>query len=476
MKTPSFAFRWAAVGCALAVALPGGRAAAIDDQQFSELKELVTKLGQQLEKQGQRIEQLEKTHSQDAQALAQEQKTRQQDQQKIQELEQKLGETQRTAADAQSKAAMLAPVEPLPRMPLDEATVNHNFSILGDAEVQYAKTSGQHGTFLFADFAPIFLYRGGEKVLFEAGFDFALQNNAQSTIANPNTADEAIVSSRSSGATTTINLSFAQLDYLMNDYVTLVAGDMLLPLGTYSERSAGWLNKMPDNPMPRDLLPGAGVGAQLRGAVPVGYAGKLLNYSVYGVNGPSSADGTANANSLDLGGNVGLRTDNAVANLHGQPSGGGRLGWFMPFKPHYDLELGLSGQSGEWDDAGQHHWSAGVVDGSLHLGSSFELKGEYIRTWYGSADSGEIRPEGWWLQAGYKLAGLNLDWPIINNVELVNRYDSLHDGLGTRTRRYTVGFIYYLSNTLFFEGDYEFLHSNDPSLSNQLILQLSYGF
>jgi hypothetical protein len=458
------------------MALPVRTAAAIDDQQFNELKDLVTKQGQKIEKQDQRIEQLEKTHAQDAQAHGQDQKVHEQDQQKIQELEQKLGETQRTVADVQQKAAAAMPVEPLPRMPLDEATVNHNFSILGDAEVQFAKTSGQHGTFLFADFAPIFLYRGGENVLFEAGFDFGLQNGSQPVISNPNTPDESIVSTRAGGSTTTINLSFAQLDYLMNDYVTLVAGDMLLPLGTYSERTAGWLNKIPDDPLPRDLLPGAGVGAQLRGAVPLGQTGKLLNYSVWGVNGPSSADGTGNAESLDLGGNVGSRSDNAVANLHGQPSGGARVGWFMPFKPHYDLELGLSGQSGEWDNAGRHLWSAVVADASLHLGSSFEVKGEYIRSWYGSADHGNVRPEGWWVQAGYKLAGLNLDWPYINNLELVNRYDSIHDGLGTQTRRYTLGFIYYLSNTLLFEGDYEFLHSTDPTQKDQFILQLSYGF
>lgn len=466
MKTRSFASGWAALGCALAVAWPGGTAAAIDDPQFNELKDMINQLGRKVEKQDQRIEQLEKTHAQDAQAHEQDQKTHEQDQQRIRELEQKLNETQRTVSDVQLHSAMhtamAGPVEPLPRMPLDEATVNHNFSILGDAEVQYAKTSGQHGTFLFADFAPIFLYRGGEKVLFEAGFDFALQNNAPG----------------SPGATTSIDLSFAHLDYLVNDYVTLVAGDMLLPLGTYSERTAGWLNKIPDDPLPRDLLPGAGVGAQLRGAVPLGQMGKLLNYSVWGVNGPgsSAADGSGNSAALDLGGNVGLRSDNAVANLHGNPSGGGRVGLFMPFKPHYDVELGLSGQSGEWDNAGQHVWSAAVADASLHLGANFEVKGEYIRSWYGSDDLGVIRPEGWWVQAGYKLAGLNLDWPFINNVELVNRYDSIHDGLGLQTRRYTVGYIYYLSNTLLFEGDYEFFRSNDPSERDRLVLQLSYGF
>src|SRR5260221_9164025 len=452
MKTRFFALGCAAAWCALMVTAPVATPAAIDDQQFNELKAVVTKLGQQIEKQDQRIDQLEKTHAQDGQVHAQ-------DQQKIQSLEQKLGQTQQTVADVQQRAAMAAPVEPMPRMPLDEATVNHNFSILGDAEFQYAKTSGEHGSFLFADFAPVFLYRGGEKVLFEAGFDFTLQNNER---ANP-------------GAATKVNLSVVHLSYLINDYVTLVAGTMLLPLGTYSERVAGWLNKIPDDPLPRDLLPGAGVGAMLRGAVPFGQGGQSVTYSVWGVNGPSSSDGTAGSGALDLGGNVGLRSDNAVANLHGHPSGGARLGLFVPFKPHFDLELGLSGQTGEWDDAGQHTWSAGVADASLHLGPNFEVKGEYIRTSYGS-DDGNVRPEGGWVQAGYKLAGLHLSLPLINNVEVVNRYDTIHDGLGTHTRRYTVGGIYYFSNTLLFEGAYEFLRGNDPGQKNQFILQLSYGF
>ncbi len=446
------------------MALPVRTTAAVDDQQFKDLTDLVSKLGQKLEKQDQRIEQLEKAHTQDGQVHTQDQKLHEQDQQKIQQLEQKVGETQRTVVDVQQKTAVGGPVEPLPRMPLDEATVNHNFSILGDAEVQYVKASGKHGSFLFADFAPVFLYRGGEKVLFEAGFDFGLQNSDRSSPAG------------GGGASTTINLSFAHLDYLMNDYVTVVAGNMLLPLGTYSERVAGWMNKIPDDPLPRDLLPGSGVGVQLRGAVPVGQSGSSVAYSVWGVNGPSSADGSGSAGALDLGGNVGLRSDNAVANLHGHPSGGARVGWFMPFKPHYDLELGLSAQSGEWDDAGRHLWSAGVADASLHLGPNLEIKGEYIRSGYGSDDNGTVHPEGWWVQAGYKLAGLNLALPVINNLELVNRYDSIHDGLGTRTRRYTLGYIYYFSNTLLFEGDYEFFHSNDTGQKDRLVLQLSYGF
>ena len=390
------------------------------------------------------------------------------DQQTIQKLQQQLEATQQTAADAEQKSVAASQTQPLPRVPIDEATVNHNFQILGDAEFQYDKTSGQNGSFLLADFAPIFLYRGGDNVLFEAGFDFGLQNNAPA----------------GGGYTTSVNLSFAQLDYVMSDFVTLCAGDLLLPLGTYSERGAGWLNKIPDDPLAVDaLIPGSGVGVELRGAVPLGNSGKLFNYSVYGVNGAGSADGTGNAGALDLGGNVGIRSDGAVANLHGSPAGGARLGLFMPFKPHYDLELGISGMSGQWDNAGSHLWSAAVLDATLHVGPSFEAKGEYIRSRYGSDDLGMIGQQGWFAQAGYKLAGLNLEFPVINNLELVARYDSLHNAYDAAnnafdydTRRYTAGFVYYFSNTLLFEGDYEFLHSTDPSQVNQLILQLSYGF
>jgi len=238
------------------------------------------------------------------------------------------------------------------------------------------------------------------------------------------------------------------------------------------------LNKFPDDPLAVDaLIPGSGIGAELRGAMPLGDAGKLLNYAVYGVNGPSSADGTGNAGALDLGGNVGLRSDGVVANLHSNPSGGGRLAVFLPFKPRYDLELGVSGMFGDWDNAGNHLWTAGVVDASLHLGPNFEAKGEYILTRFGSDDLGLIQQQGWFVQAGYKLAGLNLELPGVNNLEVVGRYDSLRDGMGNTTDRCTLGYIYYITSALLFEGDYEFIHSTDPTQpATQLILQLSYGF
>jgi hypothetical protein len=430
----------------LTAALPPQASAAVSDADFDALKKAVQQLQQQ-------VQGLMQTHEQD-------QKTHQQDQQQIQQLKEQLGQTQLAVTNAVQKAEAASQVQPVHPIPPGPAAT-HNFTVVGDAEVQFGKVDGSHSAFALADFAPIFLFRGGDKVLVEAGFDVTLQNNAPS----------------SAGHSTSVDLSFAQLDYLWNDYVTVVGGYMILPLGTYTERSAGWLNKIPDDPLARAVLPSNGAGIQLRGAVPIGESGQMVTYAVYGANGPGSADGTGNASALDLDGNVGIKSDGSFGNLHGSPSGGGRIGWFYPWKAHWDLELGISGQSGTWDDADRRLWSGAVVDAALHLGPFLELKGEYIKSWVETDDLGTISPKGWWAQLGYKLAGLNLDMPIINNVELVGRYDRFEDGMGTKVDRYTAGFVYYFTNTLLFETDYEVLKSNDPEQAhNEFIVQLSYGF
>jgi len=432
-----------AAGCLLGFALVRPAAAEVNEGAFNALKSTVDQMNQQMQE-------LLKTH--------------QQDKQQIQELRQKLGETQTLATRAVEKADTVAQAQATP-----VRNALHDFTMLGDAEVQFGQAKGHNGTFSMADFAPIFLYRANDHLLFEAGFDVTLQNNVDQN-GNPN-----------GGSSTAVELSFAQLDYLINDYLTSVSGYMLLPLGTYSERSAGWLNKIPDSPLAVDFLPGAGVGTQLRGGVALGEFGQQLTYSGYLVNGPSSTDGTARAGSLDLGGNVG---GDAVGspNLNGNPSGGGRISWFCPWKPNYDLELGVSGQSGTW--SGNYMWSALVVDTAIHLSPYLEVKGEYIKTWQETSDAGTIQPQGWWIQAGYKLAGLNLDAPIVNDFELVERYDTArgydadHSTMGSTVNRYTTGVLYYITNTLWLEGDYEWLasHNLNGLPSSQFIAQLSYGF
>jgi len=477
-----------AAGCVIGIALPHRAAAQVSDEDFNALKQAVQQLNEKVQK-------LEQTHEEDQQKIQQLQqqvgetqkaateaqqnaRTASQMKRKLSQLEDQV-EAQKTATEAQGKAeaaAQLQPVVPVPSGPL----ATHNFTLAGDAEVQFGKTTGQHSAFTLADFAPIFLFRAGDNILFEAGFDIGLQNGAV-TLANGQTGN--------SGVTTTIDLSFATIDYLLNDYVTIVAGDMLLPLGTYTERNAGWLNKIPDDPLPRAVLPESGIGVQLRGSIPIGQSGQQVTYAAYAANGPGSVDGSGNANYVDNNGNVlpnidfgnvGIQSNGNTANEHGAVSGGGRVGWFFPLKPNYDLELGISGESGPWDNSGNRLWSALVGDAALHISPYFELKGEYINTWWQTADMGTLAPRGWWIQGAYKLAGLNqnLNFPFINNLELVGRLDWVDDGLGTRTQRETVGYVYYLTNTLLLEGDYEWLHTRGPNAapSNEYVFQLSYGF
>ena len=85
---------------------------------------------------------------------------------------------------------------------------------------------------------------------------------------------------------------------------------------------------------------------------------------------------------------------------------------------------------------------------------------------------------GWWAQAAYKLAGLDLDWPMINSTELVFRYSTVDSDLpGTRSHAYALGFVYYITNQLQFKGAYEFITSTEASeANNRLLFQVAYGF
>ena len=332
MKIRSQIFGVLAAGCVMGIALPPRAAAEVSDEDFNALKDAVRQLSEKVQK-------LEQTHEED-------QKVHEQDQQKIQQLQQQVGETQKAATEAQQEAGTAAQMKRkinqleeqvgkrkrplqrrkgkpkrqpkcnrLPRYPAEPS--RRTTSRWSETRrSNSARSTGQHSAFTLADFAPIFLFRASDNVLFEAGFDITLQNGAV-TLASGKTGN--------SGTTTTIDLSFATMDYLLNDYVTVVAGDMLLPLGTYTERSAGWLNKIPDDPLPRAVLPEAGIGVQLRGSIPIGQSGQQLTYSAYVANGPGSVDGSGNATYVDSNGNVlpnldfgnvGIQSNGNTANEH----------------------------------------------------------------------------------------------------------------------------------------------------------------
>ena len=447
------------------------RSWAVTDDEFRALQK-------QVQDQNQLLQALEKEHQDDQ---AQIQSLKDQQVQTVQQTQ----EIKKTADKAVEAVSQVQPTQqPISaKVPVE----NHNFILAGDAEVQYTDQGGgkkSRGSYGLADFAPVFLYRANDKVLFEAGFDTTLSNSSFDTTQSSNPGAIIGSSGGNSGYSTTFNLTFATIDYLFNDYATLVAGEMLLPLGTYSERSAGWLNKLADDPMSRSLLIGSGVGAQVRGSKAIGENGSMVTYAVYTANGGHTVDGSSLATTVDNGGSTIQNFDTAGnrVNLNRSPSEGGRIGWFYPWKPHYDIELGLSGQTGEWNTDGKL-WQAGVLDAALHLSPYFETKGEYIYTAQQTSDLGTIHPQGWWLQSGFKLSFFNWDVPLIPNTEVVFRYDTINNGIGTltntakRSQRFEPGIVYYITNSLWLKGSYEKTFNSDgvPS-DNEWLLQLSYGF
>ncbi len=429
MKT---SIRWLVVALILSLA-PGAwlkQAAAVTDEEFRALQ-------QQMQQQAGEIQDLKKGRAED--------------QQEIQRLKEKMGATDQKAEEAQKTATeTAAKVQPVGPVPSEEAAATRNLTISGFADVQYQKNEGEHGSFFLAHFNPVLLFRAGDKVLAEAEMEMGVTPEGG----------------------TEMNLEYAQIDYLFNDYVTFIAGRFTLPIGVVREKlDAMWINKLPIQPLPEAdataILPENDIGVQARGALHV-CDPVVLTYSLYLVNGPGD-DGAG-----------GVVFDKGV-DSNKDPSWGGRLALFYPWEASHDIEVGVSGQTGPWSDDGELLWSAFALDGALHLTQYAEFRGEYIKTWQETAGGPTMDRDGWWVQAAYKLAGLNLELPMVNNLEAVFRYSGVSLPTG-HANQYALGLIYHVTNTLLVKGAYAFGQSNTVDADgnsldrNQLTLQFVYGF
>ena len=139
------------------------------------------------------------------------------------------------------------------------------------------------------------------------------------------------------GNETEVGLEYAQISYLLNDYVTLGAGKFLSPFGVFRERlHPAWINKLPDAPLPfghGGLGPTSELGFEVRGGIPVGPT--KMNYTVYVSNGPRLI--------TDEDHEAGLLSSSNFEDVDDNKAIGGRIG----FLPIPELELGYSMQYAE---------------------------------------------------------------------------------------------------------------------------------
>jgi regulator of replication initiation timing len=340
---------------------------------------------------------------------------------------------------------------------LDNYWGEHRFLLSGFGMAQYHwADKGGENTFS-AKFEPLFLFRVSDRLLFDAGAEFELSDDAE----------------------TEVNLEFGQVDYLLNDYLTVVAGKYLLPFGDFYERiEPDWINKLVSTPLPfrheDGLLPFNDVGVQLRGSLPLSLAeGTNLEYTLYVGNGPKYASDNRGA-TFEAANNVDLNDNKAF---------GARLGLrLLPISWHVGrLKLGASTYNGTWDSGDDRWLYAWGLDGVYQLGP-WELRGEYLHTRRElSGSSDEIR-EGGYVQTSYKLAALPI--PVLNRSELVFRYAAQHQPQNTdddppsflRGRQYSFGYDYWLNPTTALKIEYDYDARKDESDTQEVFTEFVVGF
>ena len=279
-------------------------------------------------------------------------------------------------------------------------------TISGALAVGFSQLDHTPGGFYFGEFSPDFFVKLNDWILMEA---------------------EIAVGSGGSVAAT-----FAQADFIVNDWLTVIAGKFVAPIGFYNERlNNPWINKLPGDaagsttlPWMQVLPPMSMLGVQARGGFYLGCSPIKMEFSAYvsnGLNTPA-APGTASINDIaNLESMTG--TETVISN---EKAFGGRIGlWY----PELGLAAGLSGMSsgdyiaGGFEDA----ISLWVADFNYHKGN-WDVRAEYGMTFQNAKSfagtpgllSNTIRRQGFWTQVAYRPRDAGNRF--LRNTEAVYRY------------------------------------------------------
>jgi hypothetical protein len=236
---------------------------------------------------------------------------------------------------------------------------------------------------------------------------------------------EAEVSATGTG--TVVPGAFAQADFFINDWLTIIAGRFVAPIGTFNERlNNPWVNKLPtDAPGSLPLLwlqvlpPMSMQGVQAQGAFYLGCSPVKLEYNDYISNGLNLTPATARSPTINELANLENMTDTFTVKTNDKAIGG-RLGLWWP---EVGLEGGISGMyNGDYVAGGfEDSISLWALDLNYHKGN-WDFRAEYGATYQeaGSFGTANIRRRGFYAQAAYR--PLDCSNRYLQNLELVYRY------------------------------------------------------
>jgi hypothetical protein len=281
------------------------------------------------------------------------------------------------------------------------------------------------------------------------------------------------------------------VDFIVNDWLTVVAGRFISPVGWFNERAhPAWINKLPDFPLVlRQVTPAdySLNGVQLRGGHYLGCLPLKLEYSAFAANGfglpktPVVAD-LANLEAMK----------ESTSDINEAMAYGGRLGFWYP-------EVGLTGGVSAFINSPYSTLVGSDIqlwqlDFGYHKGN-WDARFEYANLRQGTSGltAEAIRRFGYYAQVAYR--PYDACNRFLRNMELVARYsrarfhgidptaldfDKFKSPVDIPVNRnqYTLGINYYFYPSLALKFAYEINHErNDIHLKDDVfIAQLVWGF
>lgn len=227
----------------------------LQQKQIDLLNRMIKLLASELEKHGPAVSKMQTQ-------VATLQSRSRQGAQRDQDLANGLDNLTESVDAAQRKGPWLPPN--LAQWFLPSGTNETPFSMYNDLSIRYFDFPSQKGLgqAQFDTWAPIFLMQLNQHFLFEGELEFDAVG---------------------------VDVGYAQLDWMATDWLTVVIGRYLTPLGQFTERyHASWINKLPDFPLfegtviPADF---SMTGAQLRGAKYLLNSPVKMEYTFYAANG-----------------------------------------------------------------------------------------------------------------------------------------------------------------------------------------------
>jgi hypothetical protein len=281
---------------------------------------------------------------------------------------------------------------------LDSYWGQHRFVITGGTAATFEYDRNTNINSFAVGFLPVFLWRLSDWAFFQGHLEVGLPASGE----------------------TEVSLEYAQVDMFLNKYLELGFGKFLLPFGDFIEDvHPPWTNRFISHPVPYredvGIVPFSDLGLQARGGIQWGVEGQDVDYTAWVGNGPNF--------DFPLVGSA-FADNNISTNTHSK-SFGGRLRFYpFPVDSNFGrLELGVSTYDGKWLD-GLWFTSWGV-DTNYILGN-LEVRGAYVETHRQMPEQENAdNRQGWYVQAGYQLAGLNISRiidPFVHRLEPLVRY------------------------------------------------------